>query len=101
MAEAGKGWWAKFILLADIPADTNSNDDLGIVLQGDAGDANDIVMHQVRGDTNDTAVSSAAIGQIKFVENAAKAGDQVEIICDGDTYLALVHCAVAAAVVAS
>lgn len=101
VAQAGKGWWAKFVLLADIPADTNSNDDLGIVIQGDASDSNDIVMHQVRGGVDDAAVTSAAIGQLKFVEAAAKAGDQVEFICDGDTYLALVHCAVAASVVAS
>ena len=87
VAAAGKGWWCKMILLADIPADTNNNDVNDIIVQGDAGDDNDMIVSQQGGGANDAAVSAVNGGTLTFKENVAKAGDQVEIICDGDTFL--------------
>ena len=93
VADAGKGWWVKFVLLGPIPGDTNNNDDLGIIIQNDASDANDMVVH-IPADSGADGAGHIDGASVKFVEGSAAAGDEVEVICDGSVFLIACRAAV-------
>tara|TARA_Y100000114_G_C11663982_1_gene280418 strand:+ start:192 stop:605 length:414 start_codon:yes stop_codon:yes gene_type:complete len=89
-AAAGKGWWCKFILGADLASgrikiDTGANDTVELVGANAAGGA-----MTLNGGTD----------KVELVHSQAIKGDQVEIICDGSSlWLATALTGVAAAVV--
>ena len=84
IADAGAGWWCKFILLAD-------NGTGAIVISAASGDEDTIVASNYGGlgdDTNSANVSSdAEADAVNFVASKALAGDSVEFICTGDEWI--------------
>ena len=90
-ADAGKGWWCKFILAADIA--TDNDDDNDIVIQNAAGDTDDMIVH-LPGDADADGAGHADGASVTFEESNAKAGDEVEVICTGDRWLVHVRSAI-------
>ena len=81
-AAAGKGWWCKFILTADLSA--------GDVIVTAAGlDTIEVVTVSAAGGAPDIA----GTGQLNFVNSAATKGDQIEFVTDGTSWYAVGHCA--------
>ena len=91
IAAAGPGWWAKFVVVNDIAADGNDNNN--ILIQDAAGDADTMVVH-LPADAGGDGAGEAAGVSVTFVEGAAEAGDEVELICTGTRWLCHVRCAV-------
>ena len=96
-SDAGKGWWAKFIMTADI-AD-------GVAIAATAGDGDNI--HGVGlcasgsgadpspafpDGTNAQDTASNKVGSVDLImfHSASSAGDQVELVCDGTNWFATV-----------
>ena len=90
-ADAGKGWWCKFVLNAAIAADGDDNNN--IVIQNASGETNDMIVH-LPADAAADGAGAADGASVTFVEGAAQAGDEVEVICTGDRWLVHVRCAV-------
>lgn len=81
-AAAGKGWWCKFVLTADLSAgdvvvNLNGSDTLEVVTVSAAGGATDIT----------------GTAELQFKDTVATKGDQIEILTDGTSWYALGHCA--------
>ena len=91
VAQAGKGWWCKFVLNTAIASDSDDVND--IVIQNDAGDTNDMIVG-LPADSGADGVGAANGASVTFVENAAQAGDEVEVICLGTKWYVRAHCAV-------
>ena len=90
-ADAGKGWWCKFVLNAAIVSDGSDVND--IVIQNAAGDTDDMIVH-LPADSGADGAGAADGASVTFVEGAAQAGDEVEVVCTGDRWLVHVRCAV-------
>lgn len=95
VAQAGKGWWCKFVLSADIPSDSDDNNN--IVIQNDAGDTDDMIVG-LPADADADGSGAANGASVTFVEGAAVAGDEIEVICLGDKWYVRAHCAVSGGV---
>jgi hypothetical protein len=84
IADAGAGWWCKFILLADEGANNTT-------VAPAAGDEDTIVAANYGGlgdDTNSANVGSdAAADSAVFVASNALAGDSMEFICTGSKWI--------------
>lgn len=91
-SDAGKGWWAKFIMTADI-AD-------GVAIAATAGDGDNIhgvglatsgsddqAGRQPDG-TNAQATHEAGGVDLITFHSASSCGDQVELVCDGTNWYA-------------
>jgi len=94
-ADAGKGWWCKFILNAAIA--TDSDDNGNIIIQNAAGDTDDMIV-SIPADAGADGSGAADGASVTFVEGSAAAGDEVEVICTGDRWLVHARCAVSGAV---
>ena len=82
VADAGPGWWCKFVLLANngTGAITISSAAAGNMIASSYGGLGD--------DTNSANVeSNAAADSIAYVASKALAGDAVEVICTGSKML--------------
>lgn len=84
IADAGKGWWCKFVLLAD-------NGTGAVTVSAASGDEDTIVAANYGGlgdDTNSGNVASdAAADSASFVASKALAGDTMEWICTGSKWI--------------
>ena len=94
-ADAGKGWWCKFVLNAAIVGDSDDNNN--ILIQNASGDTDDMIVH-FPADAAADGAGAADGASVTFVEGAAQAGDEVEVICTGDRWLVHVRCAVSGGV---
>ena len=85
LAAAGKGWWCKFVVLAD----KTSNAQL---IQAASGDEDTIIASIYGGlDDNsqaDNVLSDAAADAVRLTADQAKAGDCIEFICLRDKWFA-------------
>lgn len=90
-AAAGKGWWCKFILSADLSA--------GDVIVTAAGSDTIEIVSACSADG--AAVDISGTGQVNFVDTAAKKGDQVEFLTDGTSWYALGMCGLATGIAAN
>ena len=90
VSEAGAGWWCKFVLMNSIVADSDDNND--ILIQNDAGDTNNMVVH-LPADAGADGAGAVNGASITFKEGAAEAGDTAEFICTGSRWLVHVMCA--------
>jgi len=79
VADAGPGWWCKFILSADLSA--------GDVVMTPAGSDSVELVSATAADG--AAMDIAGTGQVEFKDGAAKKGDQVEWLTDGTSWYAL------------
>ena len=91
VADAGEGWWCKFVLNAAIVSDGDDVND--IMIQNASGDTNDMIVH-LPADSGADGAGHADGASVKFVENAAAAGDEVEVICTGSRWLVHARAAV-------
>ena len=91
VASAGKGWWCKFVLNTAIVSDGSDVND--ILIQNDAGDTNDMIVG-LPADAGGDGAGAADGASVTFVEGAAQAGDEVEVICLGSRWYVRAHCAV-------
>ena len=82
VADAGPGWWCKFVLLADngSGAITISSAAAGNMIASSYGGLGD-------DDTAANVESNAAADSIAYVASKALAGDSVEVICTGSKML--------------
>ena len=85
IATAGKGWWCKFVLIAD-------NGTGAVTMTPASGDEDKICVASYGGlgdSTNAANVQSdSAADTVFFVASKALAGDRIEFICDGSVWLA-------------
>ena len=85
IAQAGNGWWCKFVLLAD----KGSNAQL---IQAASGDEDKIIASVFGGLDDDSpadnVLSDAAADAVRITASQAKAGDCIEFICIGDKWFA-------------
>jgi len=82
VADAGPGWWCKFVLLA--------NNGTGAITISTAATGNMIASSFGGLDDNSQAAnveSNAAADSIAFDASGALAGDQIEVICTGSKML--------------
>ena len=82
VADAGNGWWCKFIVKA-----APSGADYIITAAG-----SDAIIGVIVTGADGAATDQSGTGQIEFKDGAAIEGDQVELICDGNKWYALGHC---------
>jgi len=83
VASAGKGWWCKLVMTADLAAGNITVDLSGsdtIELAAAAADGAAVTL-------------GGGTAEIQLVSGKAKKGDQVELFTDGSTWYALVHVA--------
>ena len=76
VADAGEGWWCKFIVGADIAT--------GQIVIDLAG--SDTLAFAAAAAEDGGAVDVAGTAQIELVHTKAKKGDQIEFICDGSQW---------------
>jgi len=76
VAEAGEGWWCKFIVGADVAT--------GAIVIDLAG--SDSLAFAAAAAEDGGAVVVSGTSQINLVHTKAKKGDQVEFICDGSQW---------------
>ena len=83
LSAAGKGWWCKFVLLAD----KGNNDQL---LAAASADAATVIASVYGGLDDDSPSANVAVDDdadsVKIKANNAKAGDTIEFICLGDKW---------------
>ncbi len=84
IASAGKGWWCKFVLLANQGSGA-------VTVSAASGDEDTIVAANYGGLGDDSASanvgSDAEADSATFVASKALAGDSMEWICTGDKWL--------------
>lgn len=84
IADAGPGWWCKFVLIADQGTGA-------VTVSAASGDEDTIVAANYGGlgdSTNaDNVGSDAAADSVTFVASKALAGDSLEFICTGSKWL--------------
>ena len=78
-ADAGPGWWCKFILSADLSAGD-------VVITPAGSDTVELVSATA---ADGAAMDIAGTGQVEFKNSAAAKGDQVEWLTDGTSWYAL------------
>tara|TARA_B100000085_G_scaffold198413_1_gene181999 strand:- start:446 stop:895 length:450 start_codon:yes stop_codon:yes gene_type:complete len=84
ISAAGKGWWAKFILLAN-----NGTGD--VTIQPNAANDASMIVCLLGGldkaDATANVASEAAAKTVFFDASGALAGDQIEVICTGEKWV--------------
>jgi len=94
-ADAGSGWWAKFIVREITGGD--------VTITSSAGDADSQNIAAVQFGENATGDGNvahyAAAGGLRFDLSACKKGDALELICDGTNFYGQVLASGSAAVV--
>lgn len=83
VAQAGAGWWAKFVVTT---APTSGNH---VVTEDGATDTNVLVggINELEVDTNDDGPYTAGATQVNFIANVAAKGDFVLVECDGVNFI--------------
>ena len=97
-ADAGKGWWCKFIVATDITNGTYAyaisgtlSDDINIeAVQTFTSAAASVTAGSSAPITSPDATAGTAVGMIEF-KAASSVGDQIELMTDGTNWYALGH----------
>jgi hypothetical protein len=82
IADAGKGWWCKFIVA------TNCTSNTYVITEKTSADTDVIIggVNELEVDTSDDGPSSTGCTTITFANALDTVGDWVEINCDGTNF---------------